>query len=74
MRYVMLAVASDLEAERLIQDLAENPGAPLLTPRWANAVHATLVTEPLAGADTVLAVAPASSGPATGPNRRVHAA
>ncbi|MGQ0479983.1 MAG: hypothetical protein ACT4O0_02985 [Pseudonocardia sp.] len=74
MRYVMLAVASDLEAERLVQDLAENPGTPLLTPRWANAVHATLVTEPLAGANTILAGAAVSPGPAPGPGRRVHAA
>jgi hypothetical protein len=46
MNYVILAVASEAEAERLRQDLAENPGAPLHTPRWANAVHATLVVEP----------------------------
>ncbi|MDQ2706663.1 MAG: hypothetical protein M3Z25_03085 [Actinomycetota bacterium] len=46
MQYVTVAVASDLEAERLKQDLAENPGAPLLTPRWGNAVYATLAVEP----------------------------
>ena len=42
MRYVVLAVASDAEAERLVQDLTENPHEPLRTPRWGNAVHATL--------------------------------
>jgi hypothetical protein len=46
MQYVTVAVASDVEAERLKQDLAENPGAPLLTPRWGNAVHAFLAAEP----------------------------
>ncbi|HEY2205743.1 MAG TPA: hypothetical protein VGH99_14820 [Pseudonocardia sp.] len=56
MPYVILAVASELEAERLRQDLAENPGAPLHTPRWANAVHATLVAEPTAPAVPVPAV------------------
>lgn len=46
MQYVTVAVASEIEAERLKQDLTENPGAPLLTPRWGNAVHATLAGEP----------------------------
>ena len=45
MQYVTVAVASKLEAERLKQDLTENPGSPLLTPRWGNAVHATLAGE-----------------------------
>jgi hypothetical protein len=42
----MLAVASDAEADRLVQDLTENPDEPLRTPRWGNAVHATLATAP----------------------------
>lgn len=46
MKYVVLAVASDVEADRLMQDLAENPGQPLRSPRWGNAVHATLATAP----------------------------
>lgn len=45
MKYIVLAVESDAEAERLIQDLTENPDEPIRTPRWANAVHATLTTE-----------------------------
>jgi hypothetical protein len=46
MRYVVLAVASDIEAERLIEDLMAHPGLPLRTPRWGNAVHATVTTAP----------------------------
>ena len=42
--YVTLAVASEHEAQRLVEDLTENPGQPLHTPRWANAVHATFVS------------------------------
>jgi hypothetical protein len=42
MRYVLLAVASDMEAQRLIEDVTEHPGEPLRTPRWGNTVHATL--------------------------------
>jgi hypothetical protein len=42
MQYVLLAVASDAEADRLIEDLTEHPGEPLRTPRWGNAVHAML--------------------------------
>lgn len=58
MKYVMLAVASDAEAERLIEDLTQYPGEPLRTPRWGNAVHATLTADPadvdsLAGAQVV---------------------
>jgi hypothetical protein len=46
-RYVMLAVASDQEAQRLIDDLTEHPDEPLRTPRWGNAVHAVLTpTQP----------------------------
>jgi len=41
-RYVMLAVASDQEAQRLIDDLTDYPDEPLRTPRWGNAVHAAL--------------------------------
>jgi len=40
MKYVLLAVASDVEAQRLIEDLTEHPGEPLRTPHWGNAVHA----------------------------------
>jgi hypothetical protein len=50
MQYVTVAVASDLEAERLKQDLAENPGEPLRTPRWGNAVYATLAPAPVPAA------------------------
>lgn len=46
MKYVLLAVASDAEADRLVQDLTENPSEPLRTPRWGNAVHATLTGVP----------------------------
>jgi hypothetical protein len=46
MKYVLLAVASDAEADRLIEDLTEHPGQPLRTPRWGNAVHATLTAVP----------------------------
>lgn len=42
MKYLVLAVPSDLEADRLIADLSQNPGEPLLTPHWGDAVHATL--------------------------------
>jgi hypothetical protein len=42
MRYVLLAVASDMEAQRLIEDVTEHPGEPLRTPRWGNTVHATV--------------------------------
>jgi hypothetical protein len=45
-KYVLLAVASDAEAERLIQDLTENPDEPLRTPRWGNAVYAALTNPP----------------------------
>ena len=44
MKYVVLAIASDIEAQRLIEDLTENAGAPLHTPRWGNVVHAALIT------------------------------
>jgi hypothetical protein len=56
-KYVVLAVASDVEAERLIEDLTRYPAEPLRTPRWGNAVHATLVTEPAAQPDRANAVA-----------------
>ena len=59
MEYVTVAVASELEAERLKQDLTENPGSPLLTPRWGNAVHATLAGDAAPPAQT----APDSSTP-----------
>jgi len=59
-KYVVLAVASDAEAERLIEDLTQHPGEPLRTPRWGNAVHATLTADPTelgspAGAEVVVA-------------------
>ena len=47
MKYVMLTVASDAEAERLVEDLIQHPGEPLRTPRWGNAVHATLNPGPV---------------------------
>lgn len=40
MKYVLLAVPSDTEAQRLIEDLSEHSDEPLRTPRWGNAVHA----------------------------------
>lgn len=46
MKYVVLAIASDTEAQRLIEDLTEHAGEPLRTPRWGNAVHAALITSP----------------------------
>lgn len=52
-KFVVLAVASDAEADRLVQDLTENPDQPLHTPRWGNAVHAALA--PLATAPTDMA-------------------
>lgn len=70
MQYVTVAVASELEAERLKQDLTENPGTPLLTPRWGNAVHATLAGLPAstpAGPPASPAVASTGPAPATGP-------
>jgi hypothetical protein len=57
MKYVVLAVASDAEADRLVQDLTENPAEPLHTPRWSNAVHATLATAPTPRSPTDNAVA-----------------
>jgi hypothetical protein len=50
---VVLAVASYAEADRLVQDLRENPDQPLHTPRWGNAVHAALA--PLTTAPTNMA-------------------
>jgi hypothetical protein len=52
MKYVLLAVASDIEAQRLIEDVTEHPGEPLRTPRWGNAVHATLTAQPTPHRDT----------------------
>jgi hypothetical protein len=61
MKYVVLAVASDAEADRLIQDLTENPDEPLRTPRWGNAVHATLISmpDPRPSADNLVPTQPA---------------
>ena len=42
MKYLTLAVASDAEADRLIEDLLQHPNEPLRTPHWGNAVFATL--------------------------------
>lgn len=61
MKYVVLAVASDAEAERLIEDLTQYPGEPLRTPRWGNAVHATLTAEPAVRASLVGAEVVATS-------------
>lgn len=74
MQYVTVAVASDLEAERLKQDLAENPGAPLLTPRWGNAVHATLAGEPVPPTQTFTGPLPRPGDLDTGPVERTEAA
>ena len=46
MKYLVLAIASDSEAQRLVEDLTEHAGEPLRTPRWGNAVHAALITSP----------------------------
>jgi len=51
MKYIVLAIASDTEAQRLIEDLTEHAGEPLRTPRWGNAVHAALITSPPTGAE-----------------------
>jgi len=78
MQYVTVAVASDLEAERLKQDLAENPGAPLLTPRWGNAVHATLAGEAVPPPQTprgpLPGPLPGAGAPHAGPVERSEAA
>jgi hypothetical protein len=73
MQYVTVAVASELEAERLKQDLTENPGAPLLTPRWGNAVHATLAGEPAPPARTSVLPAPVQAGTDADPMGRSEA-
>jgi len=74
MQYVTVAVASELEAERLKQDLAENPGAPLLTPRWGNAVHATLADESVSPTRTTIGPLPGPGAPDAGPVERTEAA
>lgn len=74
MQFVTVAVASELEAERLKQDLAENPGAPLLTPRWGNAVHATLAGEPVPLSHTAPGTLPGRGGVEAGPVERSEAA
>jgi hypothetical protein len=73
MQYVTMAVASELEAERLKQDLTENPGAPLLTPRWGNAVHATLAGEPAPPARTSPLPSPVEADTGVGPMGRSEA-
>jgi hypothetical protein len=62
--YVTLAVASEHEAQRLVEDLTENPGQPLHTPRWANAVHATVVRRWSADRDRDRAALRAAGPPA----------
>ena len=62
MKYVVLEVASDVEAERLIEDLTQYPGEPLRTPRWGNAVHATLSNELVAALEAEVVPIPQSSG------------
>lgn len=78
MQYVTMAVASELEAERLKQDLTENPGSPLLTPRWGNAVHATLAGEAVPPAPTthssIHGSDPGHAGLEVGPVERSEAA
>jgi hypothetical protein len=46
MKYLTLAVASDAEADRLIEDLLQHPNEPLRSPHWGNAVHARLLPTP----------------------------
>ena len=62
MKYVVLEVASDVEAERLIEDLTQYPGEPLRTPRWGNAVHAILSNELVAPLEAEVVPIPQSSG------------
>ena len=41
---VMLRIESDEEALSLVEDMAEYPGDPLLTPGVENTVYATAIT------------------------------
>lgn len=45
MRYVLLRIDDDTEADRLLEDLAVYPDSDLLTPCQENQVHAVLVGE-----------------------------
>lgn len=44
--FVLLRIEDDDEAQRLLDDMQEYPGEPLLTPSQENTVHATLDTAP----------------------------
>lgn len=44
--FVLLRIEDDDEAQRLLDDMQEYPGSPLLTPVQENTVHATLVRDP----------------------------
>ena len=58
MRYVVLEVDSDIEAQRLVEDLTDYPGQPLRTPHWGNAVHATVSILAAEQRDAAAAAAP----------------
>jgi hypothetical protein len=59
MNYLLLAIPSALETQRLIEDLAEHPDEPLRTPHWGNAVHVSLIT---AVTEPEALLAPATGG------------
>jgi hypothetical protein len=42
-KYILLRVNNDAEAQRLIEDATEYPDSPLLTPCQENPVHAEVV-------------------------------
>jgi hypothetical protein len=44
MKYVLIAIENDVEAQRLIEDSAEYPGHALLTPSQENDVHFRIVS------------------------------
>lgn len=54
MTYVILSVASDAEATRLVEDIREHPGEDLMSPHWSNRIRAEVVAS--------LAVLPAALG------------
>lgn len=43
MKYVLLRIEDDVEAERLVEDMADYADCPILTPCQENMVYATLV-------------------------------
>jgi hypothetical protein len=44
MNYLLLAIPSAIETQRLIEDFTEHPDEALHTPHWGNAVHVSLIT------------------------------